>query len=135
MAGIRTFIVGLAGLNTQYLQDIANAGTGVATGQAANCTGCSPFYTANDPTSLVTGFNAIINGVISCDLTITGMVDPATAQNGSVTLNGANLMYGTDWTVDPNGMTIHIIGTACTTLKNAVSPVVDAAFPCGSVIF
>jgi len=133
-AGVRLFIVGLAGLNTQFLQDMANAGTGVMTGQAPNCTGCSPFYVANDPASLAASFNSIINGVISCDLTITGQVDPATANQGTVTLNGTMLTYGTDWVVDPNGMTIHLLGQACTDLKSSANPVVDASFPCGTVV-
>jgi hypothetical protein len=124
--GIRTFIIGLANLNTTYLQTMANAGAGTTN---------APYYTANDPASLVNAFNSIINGVISCDLTINQMVDPASAPNATVTLNGMNLTYGTDWTLDPNGMTIHILGNACTTLKNTPNAVVDATFPCGSVIF
>jgi hypothetical protein len=133
-AGIRTFIIGLAGLNTQFLQDVANAGTGKMIGQAPGCTGCAPFYTANSPAQLVAGFNAIINGVISCDLTLSGMVDPSMACSGTVTLNGMMLTCGTDWTVDANGMTLHILGNACTMLKNSTNPVVDAQFPCGAVI-
>jgi hypothetical protein len=133
-AGIRTFILGLAGVADQYLQDIANAGTGVATGQAPGCTGCSPYYTANDPAALSAGFASIINGVISCDLNITGKIDTTQASTGVVTLDGVMLVYGTDWTLDPNGTTIHIVGNACTKLKTDASPVVDASFPCGSVI-
>jgi hypothetical protein len=134
-AGIRLFIVGLAGLNTQFLQDMANAGTGKATGQAANCAGCSPFYVAGDPQSLSTAFTTIINGVLTCDLMITGgTVDPAQQCNGTVTLNGTALTCGTDWNVDQNGMTIHLLGQACDSLKNSVDPMVDASFPCGSVV-
>lgn len=133
-AGIRTFIIGLAGLNEQYLQDIANAGTGSATGQTPNCPTCAPYYTADDTDSLVNAFNTIINGVLSCDLAISGMVDPATASSGIVTLNGMTLTYGTDWTIDPNGRLIHLIGNACTILKTTSNPVVDAAFACGSVL-
>jgi hypothetical protein len=134
-AGIKLFIVGLAGLNTQFLQDMANAGTGVATGQTSGCTGCSPFYVANDPTSLATAFSTIINGVISCDLTLTGgTVDPANACAGTVTLNGTPLTCGTDWTIDANGTTLHLIGAGCTMLKASANPVVDASFPCGSII-
>ena len=55
--------------------------------------------------------------------------------NGTVTLNGMTLTYGTDWTVDPNGMVIHLLGNACNTLKASSNPNVDASFPCGSVIF
>jgi hypothetical protein len=133
-AGIRTFILGLAGVGTQYLQDIANAGVGRPTGQTAGCSNCAPFYTANNPTQLGTALTSIITGVLSCDLTITGMVDPATANQGTVTLNGMQLTYGTDWTVDANGTTIHLLGTACNTLKNSTNPTVDASFPCGVVI-
>lgn len=133
-AGIRLFILGLAGLNTQFLQDMANAGTGQPTGQAPNCAGCSKFYTANDPASLSTALNQIINGVLSCDLMLTGQVDPATACDGTVTLDGMPLQCGTDWMVDPNGTIIHLLGQACTDFKNSANPVVDAAFPCGTVI-
>jgi hypothetical protein len=131
--GIRLFIIGLqsngAPLNPQFLQDMANAGAGVAAGQPN-----APYYTANDPASLVSAFNTIINGVLSCDLQLSGSIDPSQAMSGQVTLNGMTLTYGTDWTLDPNGMTIHIIGSACDTLKNSPNPTVDAAFPCGAVI-
>jgi hypothetical protein len=63
------------------------------------------------------------------------MVDPGSAPNATVTLDGAPLTFGTDWTLDANGMTIHILGAACMTLKSTPSAVVDATFPCGSVIF
>jgi hypothetical protein len=133
-AGIKTFIVGLAGLNLQFLQDIANAGTGKPTGQNPMCGNCSPYYTANDPASLAAAFNSIIGGVLSCDLTLSGMVDPSQANQGIVTLNGMMLVYGTDWTLDPNGMVIHLSTAACNMLKNSTSPTVDAQFPCGAVI-
>ena len=126
---IRTFILGLnLQGSTAYLQAIANAGVGQTNGNA-------PYYNASNPQQLVDALNTIINGVISCDLTINQAVDPASAPNATVTLNGSNLTYGTDWTLDANGMTIHILGTACTTLKNTPNAVVDASFPCGSVIF
>lgn len=134
-AGIRVFIVGLAGLNTQFLQDMANAGVGQPTNQAPGCTGCAPYYVADDPASLATAFDSIINGVLSCDLTITGgTVDPAAACDGTVTLNGNTLTCGTDWNVDQDGMTIHLLGQACDELKASPDPMVEAVFPCGSII-
>jgi hypothetical protein len=63
-----------------------------------------------------------------------GTVDPAQQCNGTVTLNGTALTCGTDWNVDQNGMTIHLLGQACDSLKNSVDPMVDASFPCGSVV-
>jgi hypothetical protein len=73
--------------------------------------------------------------VLSCDLQLTGQVDPMAGQNGTVTLNNMTLTYGTDWTLDPNGLIIHLLGTACTTLKTLQNPTVDATFSCGAVIF
>jgi hypothetical protein len=126
---IRTFILGLnLQGSTAYLQAVANAGVGQTMGNA-------PYYNASNPQQLVDAFNTIINGVISCDLTINQQVDPASAPGATVTLNGMNLTFGSDWTLDPNGMVIHIIGSACTTLKSTPNAVVDATFPCGSVIF
>jgi len=134
-AGIQLFIVGLAGLNTQFLQDMANAGTGQPTNQNPGCANCSPFYVADNPASLAAAFSTIINGVLSCDLMLTGgSVDPNTQCDGTVTLNGNPLQCGTDWNVDPNGTTLHLLGQACDDLKNSANPVVDASFPCGSVV-
>jgi hypothetical protein len=126
---IRTFIIGLnLQASTAYLQAIANAGVGQTTGNA-------PYYNAQNPQQLIDAVNTIITGVISCDLTINQAVDPASAPGATVTLNGMNLTFGTDWTLDANGMIIHILGTACDTLKSTPNAVVDATFPCGSVIF
>jgi von Willebrand factor type A domain len=128
-AGIDLYILGLAGLNTTFLQDMANAGVGIMPGQPD-----APYYTANDPTSLQNAFNTIIGGVLSCDLTITGgTVDTSQASSGTVTLNGVTLVYGTDWILK-DGMTIELIGAACDELKNSSTPVIDASFPCGVIV-
>nr|HEX4318744.1 vWA domain-containing protein [Kofleriaceae bacterium] len=127
-AGVRLFILGLASLNTNYLQEMANAGVGEPAGMNA------PFFTADNPTQLQQSLQTIINGVLSCDLTLSGQVDPTTAMNGTVTLNGTTLSYGTDWTVLADGKTLEIEGGACTTLKDATNPTVTASFPCGTVI-
>ena len=127
--GIKTYIIGLAGLETQYLQEVANVGVG----QPQN-TGTATYYTANNAATLAAGFNQIINSALSCDLTISGQIDPSQAASGTLTVNGTVLTYGTDWTLDPNGTTIHLLGSACTTLETASNPQVDASFPCGSVI-
>jgi hypothetical protein len=78
-------------------------------------------------------FQQIIGGVVSCELTISGEVDPEQAKGGTVTLNGMMLMYGTDWEV-VDGMHIRLIGQACETLKSTPNPQVQASFPCGSII-
>jgi hypothetical protein len=131
-AGIKLFFlfVGDAAQADTHPQEMANAGAGLdpATGRA-------PFYVATNPADLTTAFNTIIGGVLSCDLKINGQVAPADAPNGTVVVNGATLTYGTDWTLDPDGLTIHLLGNACTMLKSAAASTVDATFPCGSVIF
>jgi len=126
-AGIRTFILGIAGVNDTFLQNMANAGQGVQSGQPN-----AKYYTANSAADLQTAFQQIIGGVVSCELNITGQVDPAQAQYGNVTLNGSSLTYGTEWTV--NGNTITLLGAACEQLKSSSNPQVQASFPCGSVI-
>lgn len=127
-AGIRLFVLGIAGVNDSFLQQVANAGAGVQTNQPN-----APYYTANSPAQLQQAFQQIIGGVVSCDLMITGTIDPNQAASGTVTLDGMTLMYGTDWTL-VGGNTIELQGAACDTLKNSANPTVDASFPCGSVI-
>jgi hypothetical protein len=106
------------------LQAMADAGAGMPN---------APFYQANDPAQLAAAFAQIIGGVVSCDLAITGQVDPGSASGGTVTLDGTTLTYGTDWIV-VNSTTIELVGAACTTFKSTPSPTVDASFPCGAII-
>jgi hypothetical protein len=127
-AGIRTFVLGIAGVNDGFLQAMANAGQGVQQNQTN-----AKYYTANSPAELQMAFQQIIGGVVSCELTINGTVDPDQAKGGSVTLNGTQLMYGTDWEL-VNGTTIRLLGQACETLKSSTNPQVSASFPCGSII-
>jgi von Willebrand factor type A domain len=128
-AGIKLFILAVGnGINDAHLQGMANAGAGVQAGMPN-----APFYISNTPQDLTTAFNAIIGGVISCDLMISGSVDPGQAANGTVLLNGNPLVYGTDWVL-VGGNVIRLQGAACDTLKNSTNPVVTASFPCGTVI-
>jgi hypothetical protein len=112
-----------------HAQDMANAGAGVAQGGPN-----APFFIATNPTELTQAFDTIIGGVVSCDLRLDTELDPADAPAGTVTIDGRTLTYQTDWTLDADGITIHILGNACTMLKSATNPVVDAAFPCGAII-
>lgn len=132
-AGIRLFILAVSFDDTNaraHVQAMANAGQGVQSGQPD----ATPYYATN-PTDLAAAFQTIIRGVVSCDLRLSGQIDPADARAGTLTLNGVELTYGTDWTVDADGITVHLLGNACTTLKNAVNPRVEGTFPCEAVIF
>jgi len=94
-------------------------------------------YSATNTDSLTKAFQDIIRGVVSCDLNVTnGTINSDDAASGTVTVDGTKLTYMTDWTLDASGKIIHVIGAACTALKNSANPVVEATFPCGGgVIF
>ena len=125
-AGIPVYVLAI-NQSAQHFQDLANAGAGAPAGTNA------PYFVANNPTQLSAAFQQIVNGVVSCELTITGTIDEAQAASGSVTLNGTMLTYGTDWQLS-SPTTIKLIGQACETLKSSSAPSVEATFPCGSII-
>ena len=130
-AGIKVYVlsVGTVMGSDTHFQDLANAGLGVTSG--------AKVFTGTSPADLASAFDEIIRGVVSCDLNLTnGTVNQDDAASGTVTVDGTKLTYLTDWTLDPSGAVIHVIGAACTALKSAANPVVDATFPCGGgVIF
>ncbi|HEX4419488.1 MAG TPA: VWA domain-containing protein [Kofleriaceae bacterium] len=130
-AGIKLYLLAIGNqISDDFRIPVANAGQGVQAGQP-NATS----YTGTNPTELAAAFQTIIGGAVSCDLKLSGQVDSTAGQGGTVTLNGTNLTYGTDWTLDMDGVTIHLLGTACNTLKTTTNPTVDATFSCGAVIF
>jgi hypothetical protein len=111
-------------------QEMANAGAGlpIASGNAK-------FYVATNPADLSTAFDQIIGGVLSCDLRLSTTVDASDTASGIVTVNGNRLTFGTDWMVSADGNTLHILGSACDTLKSTPNASVDAEFSCGAIIF
>ena len=129
-AGIKLFFLFIGpAVAGDHAQQMANAGAG-----QDPASGRAQFFIATNPTELTQAFSTIIGGVVSCDLRLDTRLDPKDAPGGSVTVDGRMLNYPTEWNLDADGVTIHILGNACTMLKNAANPVVDAAFPCGSVI-
>jgi hypothetical protein len=112
----------------QHLQDVANAGAGVAAGQPN-----APFYKGNNPDELKRAFDTIIGGVVSCDLTVNASVTQEQATGAEIRLNGRALAFGTDWIL-VGDRTIRLQGAACDMLKNAAAPTVDGTFPCGVVL-
>lgn len=130
-AGIPVYVLAISANQTllNHLQAVANAGQGHQANQPN-----IPYYPANNAAQLAAAFQTIINGVISCDLKLTSSIDTTSAMNGTVTVNGQALVYGTDWVL-VGGNIIRLQGAACTMLKGATNPMVSATFPCGSVIF
>lgn len=131
MAGIRLYFlfIGEATQARNHPQEMANAGAGLDP-----VSGRAQFFVATNATDLTQAFNTIIGGVVSCDLRLDSQLDPKDAPGGTVTINNRVLTFGTEWNLDADGITIHILGSACTMLKATANPVVDAAFPCGTII-
>jgi len=120
-AGYPVYVLGIATGTTAHFTALAAAGHGT-------------FTAVSNAPALQAAFQAIINGVISCDLSLTSSIDATQAMNGTLTINGVPQMYGTDWML-VGGNIIRVTGAACNTLKGSANPVVQATFPCGSVIF
>lgn len=128
-AGIDLYIISVGDQVAQsHLQDMANAGVGKTLGGPDN----APYYQALSPDSLVGAFDSIIGGVRSCSFGIDGAVDPSQAEYGTVTLDGRELMYGTEWQLSDES-TLELIGEACTTVMNG-DHTVEAEFTCGSIV-
>ncbi|MEZ4248332.1 MAG: vWA domain-containing protein [Polyangiales bacterium] len=135
-AGIRTFVISVGtGVAASHLQDIANAGVGRAAG--------APYWVATDPSGLVTAVNTIVVGARSCEMDVTGEIDPDVACLGEVRLGGALLMCNDPATttscsgrqgwrrVDDD--TIELCGNACTTLLSDPDATLTGQFPCAPI--
>jgi hypothetical protein len=128
---IRTYIisVGQGTVSLRHLQDMANAGQGLAVGGTQK----ADYYEANNQAALVGAFNEIINGVRDCKLKLNGQVDPARAGQGKVTLDGKPIGYQ-----DPNGWKlnnpteIELVGSSCQAIKTGDHDV-RVTFPCGVI--
>ncbi len=128
--GISTFVISVGDqVGEAHLQDMANAGSGMAVGGAIN----AKFYTALSPADLIAAFDEIIAGVRSCILTLDGSVGDGGEASGSVSLDNQVLQSGVDWRLnDPS--TIEILGSACDTLLAGGEHTVSATFECGVLV-
>jgi hypothetical protein len=128
-AGIRLIPLSVGTvIDNEHLQEVANAGAGVAAGQPN-----APLYRGNNPAELKAAFDTIINGVVTCDLTINGQVTQDDAAGAYVLLNGRQIIFGTDWILVGNNV-IRLQGAACTELKTSAQAIVNGTFPCGVTI-
>ena len=59
------------------------------------------------------------------------MIDPAIAAGGTVTLDGASLVFGVDWRL-VDGDTMEILGDACDLVLAGGDHQIDAEFTCPS---
>jgi von Willebrand factor type A domain len=128
-AGIRLIPLSVAAdVDAEHVQDLANAGAGVAAGQPN-----APLYRGSNPAELKAAFDTIIRGVVSCDLSVNGSVTQEQAAQSVVRLNGRALTFGTDWQL-VGDRTLRLLGAACDELKSSPSPTVNGEFPCGVIV-
>lgn len=129
-AGVDVYVISVGDEVSQaHLQDMANAGVGLPVGGAER----APFYQALDPGALVDAFDTIIGGVQSCTFALDGTVDLDRASEGTVTLDGTPLDFGTEWRL-PDERTLELLGPACDTLLAGGQHQVKAEFECGGVV-
>jgi hypothetical protein len=129
--GIRLYLLAVGTkIDAGFQQRLANAGLGVPAGGPD-----ARAYVATDPASLAAAFADIIRGVVHCEFQLAQAVDPDVAATGTVTLDGTALRAGTEWALDADLRTIHILGSACDALKAAPDAIVDATFSCNPVVY
>ncbi len=128
-ADISTFVISVGDdVGVAHLQQVANAGVGkdVADPNPA------PYYVALDASDLVTAFQEIIGGFISCEIPIDGIVELDQACEGTLLLDGVELACPVDWTMLDES-TIELLGDACATWRDGQPHGVAASWPCGAV--
>lgn len=124
-ADIDTYVIGVGpDISSEHLQEVANAGRGLAPGGPDNAT----YYRALDAAALVDAFQQIINGARGCVFELDDPVDPDLAQ-GTVTLDGEPLVAGTDWHLR-DGSTLELVGAACDAILAGGEHTVEATFTC-----
>lgn len=128
-AGIQTFIISVGGeVSDHHLQQMANVGVG----RERNDTNPAPFYRALDAEELIGAFNTIVGSFVECRFSIDGVVELADACEGTVTLDGEDLVCGEDWEVTDSS-TLELFGEACERLQDGSQHEVDAQWPCDVV--
>ena len=124
---VTTYVIGVGpDISSEHLQEVANAGRGLAPNGPDKAT----FYRALDAAALVDAFQEIINGARGCTFELDQPVDPDVAR-GTVSLDGAPLTAGTDWRLRDGG-TLELLGAACDTILAGGDHTVEATFTCPS---
>lgn len=126
--GIEIYVLSVGqDASLSHLQRVANAGVGKAFDDPDQET----VYVANNKEELITAFNAIIGGARECSFELDGTVTDASG--GTVTLDGRELEYGTDWDIVGDS-TLRLLGDACDDYLNGRATEVAAEFECDSII-
>jgi hypothetical protein len=124
---VETFVLGV-NFDDSHLQDLANAGQGVASG--------ATLWTADSVQELQTALAQIVEQNIPCTVKLTdGQIDIVQACDGQVTLNGEELACNSatrGWQA-LDGTTIELMGSACDDWRGG-SAELKAVFPCYVVV-
>ena len=118
---IQTFVISVGDeIAEAHLQELANAGQGVASGDPD-----AAFYVALDQNALVKAFDDIISGLRSCEIELPSELMTQFVDTCTVTVN--NMEYGYD---KPNGWRlndpthIELVGAACEAIQRGIVAIV-----------
>lgn len=130
--GIRVYTVGLDGIAELSLQAMANAGQGKdpALFYGIDADAVEPLHASTDPRVLADQLKGVIGDVRSCIVELREEVGPGRAFEGTLTLDGATLAYGSadGWTfIDADTLEIH--GAACESILGQGERL-EVRFPC-----
>jgi hypothetical protein len=125
--GIQTFVLGVS-FDDAHLQDLADAGQGVASG--------ATLWTADSVPELEAALEQIVVGNIPCTVQLTdGVIDTSKACEGQVELSGELLGCNDEqrgWRA-VDGETIELLGSACVDWRVG-DAALEARFPCYVVV-
>jgi hypothetical protein len=125
-AGIDLFVISVGDdIAASHLQQMANAGAGLPLDGAE----AAPYYRALDADDLVAAFAAVIDATRTCSVDLDAAIDPTIAAAGTVTLDGAPLLFGVDWRLADED-TVEILGDACEVVLAGGDHAIDAEFTC-----
>jgi hypothetical protein len=124
-AGVETYVISVGPeVGERHLQEIANVGLG----RPLDATDPAQFWEATDPSGLTGAFETIINGVRDCKFTLDGEITEGFEDQGTATLDGAELTFGEDYEVTLPDQVL-FVGEACSTIKEGDHEV-SIEFPC-----
>jgi hypothetical protein len=133
-AGIDTYVISVGPeIAEPHLQDLANAGAGVGSGDVG-----AAYYVALNPGELVDAFERIINGVRFCVFplesdVILGGAEGFRLGEGTVLLDGTRLEQGVDWRLRGES-SVELLGSACDEILDGGDHAVVAKFTCEAIM-
>lgn len=130
--GIGTFVmsVGLGSVTLSHLQQMANAGTGLASDADPG----ARYFETGSQNDLRQALSEIVGGIVTCTFEMDGEVRPELASSGTVVIDGEEIPMSDEdgWRlVSPTE--IELVGPACDALKTGEHHI-SASFPCDAVV-